>query len=178
MNKFTSITLACSLPMSLFSRQAPNRLIPNKEEIRIYEIVLKEYTAKFLVSTEMLCKSASDLNEIWKYVTDKQGKRWEAIPRSPALSEAFNSLTERSKEESTIKPWSTIFHFIENTSGSVPSNTSIFYLSPIGFNQAKFIAIVLRVGMQGPLAGSGEFIILRKTNGTWMIEEERTFCMF
>ncbi|MBL0210120.1 MAG: hypothetical protein IPQ13_04265 [Holophagaceae bacterium] len=171
------LALASTIALFASGAQTIHPLTLNQEEISVYELLLGHYGGKLVVSRTIISDNPTELEATWKYVTGPNGRMWSAIPRTPALRSAFNNLVDRSKTKWQIQPWSSKYN-LQNVKlpGENPPVT-VFSFSPIGFDVSRTIAVVIRSGQQGPLAGSTEFIILRKKDGAWAIDEERMIGM-
>lgn len=167
------ITSAFIITALGFGVESTHQLRLSQEETLIYEQLLSHYDGNLVIYPDLLMNSPSELASTWKFVTNSNGHLWNAIPRTQPLNEAFKNLVERSRTKWRIQPWSSRYSLLIGKLPEEDPPITVFRFSPIGFNSAKTIALVIRSGQQGPLAGSTEFIILRKQGGAWVIDEER-----
>jgi hypothetical protein len=135
--------------------------------------MLDHYTGKLVVLPDLICDDPTELESTWKFVTDSNAPWWGPIPRTPLLQDAFNNLVSRSKTKWRIQSWSSRYKLQKSKLPNENPPITVFRFSPIGFNTSRTIAVLIRSGLQGPIAGSTEFIILRKSDGRWVVDSER-----
>ncbi|WP_285578110.1 hypothetical protein [Geothrix limicola] len=171
------LTLTCTAFAVFANAEVVQPRILTTDEIAIYELLIGQYGGELVVSRDMISQSPKELSSIWKYITRSNGHMWAAFRVTSSVQTAFNDLITQSKSKWSIQSWTSRFPL---QTGSLPDEQppiTIFQFSPIGFDSTKTVAVVIRSGQQGPDAGSTEMIILRKVDGVWKVEIERTYRM-
>jgi hypothetical protein len=149
------------------------------DEAGVYRAVLSNarYTGRTIVVQEMSSRGGELMNKI-EQVRGVSGEairdyklrniepeslRWigSISPRIEFLSE--DEIDRIFPENASVYPWTDFYKRFPGSSGLVT-------LSNVGFNGDHTQALVYFANVCGGLCGSGEFVVLKKVRGRWVVE--------
>ena len=149
------------------------------DETGVYRAVLSgaRYSGRTIVVQEMSSRGDELMNKIeqargvsgeairdYKVRNLEPGSlRWigSISPRIEFLSE--DEIDRIFPEDASVYPWTDFYKRFPGSSGLVS-------LSKIGFNNDHTQAIVYVANVCGGLCGSGEFVVLKKVRGRWVVD--------
>jgi hypothetical protein len=149
------------------------------EDLAVYRAVLSgaRYSGKTIVVQEMSNRGGELMNNIeqargvsGEAIRDyklrnlePESLRWigSISPRIEFLSE--DEMDQIFPENATAYPWSDFYK-------RFPGSTGLVTLSNVGFNGDHTQALVYVANVCGGLCGSGEFVVLKKVRGRWVVE--------
>jgi len=153
------------------STAEPTKVLSH-DEIAIYEHLLNGYPGEFIVSPDLLAYPKADPELLWKSLGAYQPNIYTPIPLLRAHRAAFDDMQAKARLKQKIGQWNSKIRVGSPAQSELhrPDPITSFSFSPIGFDAERRVAIVIRAGQQGPLAGSGECIILSWNGNTWKVE--------
>ena len=149
------------------------------DEVGVYRAVLSgtRYSGRKIVIQEMSSRGAELMNKIeqvrgvsggairdYKLRNLEPGSlRWigSISPRIEFLSD--DEMESIFPEDASVYPWTDFYK-------RFPGSTGLVSLSKIGFNDDHTQALVYVANVCGGLCGSGDFVVLKKVHGRWVVE--------
>ncbi len=125
-------------------------------------LVIEAQTFSFAMCLAPEGESAPILEPAIANYQDLARRRWHLI-RKFSLSKPYTLVEKRDLDgyfEKGSGGW-------EGFYSRYPKSGGYFFLSPVGFNSSKDVAVVAMTHSCGPLCADGKFSVLRKKDGEW-----------
>jgi len=167
--------LVAALPVLAGPKNVPFKSLTD-DEIAIYELLLSKYPGELIVSPSLFAYEPDKPELLWKRLGTSVPNIYQTIPLLKHHREAFDDMQAKARLKQNIRQWNPRIRVGVPAKPELDTRDpiTVFSFSAIGFDRDHRVALVIRSGQQGPLAGSGECMILRKATSGWEIETELT----